>query len=110
MSRLTTFAKSLMLVGFVVAIPFMFLYSSFAWGFVCMKSWNWFIQPVFTMLPTLTYFPAVGLMTFIGGVIWRHNTVDKIKPEFRESTATDVTSIIMPWIVLFISWLVHLVI
>jgi hypothetical protein len=76
-----------------------------------MKTWNWFVQPVFTTLPILSYFQAVGLMTFVSAVIWQHNTTKKIKPEYLESPNTvDVTALLMPWMVLFISWLVNFVI
>lgn len=110
MSKLTVFAKSLMLIGMVALVPFAFLYSSFAWGFVCMKTWNWFVQPIFTTLPVLAYFQAVGLMTFVGLVIWHHQPTKTIKSEYAEPTNFTVASgILTPWMALLTAWFVHLV-
>ena len=111
MSKLTGVSNVLMLVGMVALIPLAFLYSAFAWGFVCSKTWNWFVQPIFTTLPVLSYFQAVGLMTFVSTIILHYRPTKTIKSEYTEPTNFVVASgMLTPWLALLVAWAVHLVI
>ena len=35
------------------------------YGFIFMKGWNWFIQPTFWFLPTLTLVQSIGVSLFV---------------------------------------------
>lgn len=85
----------------------MIIYSSFSWGFVLFKFWYWFLLPVFTTLPSVDFYQAVGLMFFIS--LLKTKSFDTpIKDEYIISNI--FTQILAPLIVLVIGFFVKSII
>jgi len=59
---MTEFITFIILIGF---FAFVIVYGTFTWGWVLFKFWYWFVLPIFTNLPHITYMQAVGLSLFI---------------------------------------------
>lgn len=92
-------------IGALCLIPLTFIYSSIAWGFVMFKFYYWFILPVFTGLPMITFTMAIGLSLFID--LFKNHELNNSKNN-NEKWITIATSIVLPWIMilvaLFIKW------
>jgi hypothetical protein len=94
------------LFGFLAILVIFFLiisYTALSWGFVLFKFWVWFILPIFTTLPTLNYWQAVGLM-LVSSLIVRHTT--SIKDEFIDEGKTWFVIVSSPWLTLAAAWVV----
>ena len=80
------------------------VYESFSWGFVCFKFWGWFVLPVFTTLPHITFWQAIGLMFFISLFkALNYNSYNHSKDkEFEKVKLT--SSLIAPWITLLVGY------
>jgi len=90
---------------FIVFIGIMFVYDALSWGLVMYKFWGWFVLPVFTTLPVLTFVQALGLM-FVIGLFKNHITGDNIKDEYkRNKWESALILLIFPWITLIFGWL-----
>jgi hypothetical protein len=99
----------LVILGVFVLIPILFLYGSFSWGFVFFKFWSWFVLPVFSFLPSINFWQAVGLWVFIS--LFHNQQVQQVKDEYlKDSTERTVSGIVLPWVVLLIGWVIKLVI
>lgn len=97
------------IVAIIIAILVIFgmlIYSSFSWGFVCMKFWMWFILPLFPMLPVLSFIQCVGLMFFIGLFNIKHSS--NFEKSNEQNYSAIGTSIILPWITLFFAWIIKI--
>lgn len=79
------------------------LYASFAWGVVLFYFWGWFVLPVFTTLPMLNLYEAIGLTLVIGLFHYKNYTI--IKPEY--SNTSYWMMFLGPWVVLAAGWLVN---
>lgn len=75
-----------------------------SWGFVCFKFWVWFILPIFPMLPILTFLQCVGLMFFISLFKPQYSVKDKKDEVVKVKDI--LSSLILPWIVLCIAWII----
>ena len=98
----------LIILGVIVLIGFVLLYSTFSWGLVLLKFWGWFLLPIFPMLPIITFWQALGL-TFIISLFHSKNYTS-IKDEFTEKTTSVVMMIIGPWITLLIGYIFYCII
>ncbi len=97
----------LALVGLVALIPLMVLYGSMSWGYVLLKFWTWFMLPVFTTVPHITFWQAVGLMLVIS-MFKGTGTLD-IKDEYKEDKWHRIAySLMGPWLTLACGWFLHL--
>lgn len=92
----------------VIILALLLLYDVASWGLVMYKFWDWFLLPVFPTLPTITFVNAVGLMLFL--CLFKKIDSQVIKKEYKNETATGVTLIIAPWIILLLGWIVWSVI
>lgn len=86
----------------IFVIGSMVLYSSLSWGYVCLKFWYWFILPVFTTLPHIEFWQAVGLMFFIG--LFGAHSISGIKKEYKDQTVIISGFIITPWLTLLVGY------
>lgn len=87
------------------------IYTSFSWGFVMFKFWYWFLLPVFTTLPKIDYWQAIGLILFL--MLFKTiQTKRAVKDEYLDDDKTSpyVSSILIPWITLGIGFFLHLII
>ena len=88
------------LLGILALVAGLVLYSSLSWGYVCFKFWYWFVLPVFTELPHVTFWQAVGLMFFIS--LFRNPGGKK-----SDSDKSDINwglIIASPWLTLIVAW------
>lgn len=85
----------------VLAVGALLVYHSFSWGFVLFKFWGWFVVPVFSTLPVLTFWQAVGLMFIIALFHGQH-----VKPKEYDEFDAATTVLIGPWLTLFVGWLI----
>lgn len=85
----------------VLIVGGLIVYNSFSWGFVLFKFWGWFIVPVFTTLPLITFWQAVGLMFVVALFHGKHLT-----PKEYDKTNAAVTVLLGPWLTLFVGWLI----
>lgn len=92
------------ILGVLMLIAALVIYGIFSWGLVLYKFWYWFLLPVFTTLPSINFWQAIGLCLFVS--LFKNHNSQTIKKEYREDNAV-YTSIIAPWIVLFIGWIIH---
>lgn len=98
----------LLFLGGIAAVALIILYSSFTWGFVLYKFYYWFLLPVFTTLPQITFWQAVGVMIFIG-LFKDHSTKKQTLGGTELKTEPQWASIIVaPWLVLSLAWIVKL--
>jgi hypothetical protein len=95
-----------LILGFFALIGFVFFYGAFTWGLVFYKFYNWFVLPVFTILPHITFFQAMGLMMVVSLF---HNHVAQEDDKAKRNKAM-LSLIIAPWVVLFVGWVVSLII
>lgn len=98
-----------MLLALVILLgifAFFTLYGAFSWGLILFKFWYWFLLPVFTTLPEIDYWQAVGLILFIG--LFKNHQVNNTKEEDDKNTVG--LSLLTPWIVLTMGFFIHLII
>ena len=92
------------IVLFVVVFALALAYSALSWGFVLYKFWYWFLLPVFTTAPAITFIQAVGLMMVIG--LFHNQVLPIIKKEYSEVKIQQIMAILAPWIVVAVGALV----
>jgi len=85
------------------------VHSIFAWAFVVMLSYGWFILPLNLIYsPTFTYSQFVGLMLFIS-TLFHSRGLSNLKEEYQISKAKQYGNLVLsPWITLLVVYLVHL--
>lgn len=88
--------------GVLALITFFVVYNAFSWGFVCYKFWGWFILPIFTTLPVITFWQAVGLMFFIS--LFRNHSQTEIKEEYKDKTNQFMVVLLAPWVLLLLGY------
>lgn len=92
------------IIIFAVILGLAFIYSTLAWGLVLHKFWGWFVLPVFTDLPDITFVEALGLMFVIG--LFKGVMHQSIKKEYRDTNA-EYALLLAPWVSLFFGWLAY---
>lgn len=92
------------LIGILVLIPILIIYSGFSWGLVVFNFYNWFILPIFPELPVITLIQAVGLMFFIG-LFNKTDSKNDIKDDYTTKYSGLIKSIISPWLSLLLGYL-----
>ena len=97
----------------VLAFTALTVYFSFSYGFVLFKFWYWFLLPVFTTLPHIGFYSAVGLVLFISIINSNSKGVSVIRDEYidnKKKNENIMTLILTPWIVLLTGWIIKLII
>ncbi len=102
------------IITLIVVLMFLFLttYFSFSWGFVLYKFWYWFLIPVFTELPEISFWAAVGLMMFVT-LFKNHGHKPAIKEEYinkSKQSGNAFASFLTPWMVLLIGFVIKTII
>lgn len=94
--------EALLLLGAIILIAVALCYGALVWGLVLYKFWYWFLLPVFTTVPNITYVQAVGLVF----VVSLFHTVNSqiIKKEYKDETSSNVVGLIAPWLTLLLGW------
>lgn len=93
------------LIFAAIVIGIVFIYSTLLSGLILYKFWGWFILPVFTTLPALTFVQAIGIM-FVIGLFKSNFSGENIKDEYKKNTwEKSLTTFLSPWFVLFFGWL-----
>ena len=77
------------------------IYHTFAWGYVCLQFWYWFILPAFPDLPHLNLWHCIGLMFFI--TLFKNNAVVSYKKEEGKEVNDVIATLLTPWITLFVA-------
>ena len=80
-------------------------FGAFAWGYIFYSFWGWFVLPVFTTLPVVNIYQAIGLVMFLD--LFKNMNMPVMKEEYRDSTTQSVMTIIAPFVVFIVGWLVH---
>jgi hypothetical protein len=96
------------ILSILILIPLLVIYQSFAWGYVALIIYNWFLLPTFTTLPVLTWQELAGIMFFINCFV--HNTTTAyIKDEYKDSKGGLTISILAPWLTLLGAWIFKII-
>jgi hypothetical protein len=82
----------------------MIIVSTIVVGFVLMKTWAWFVVPVFTSLPKLTFGQAVGLSVFLSILIAKRANKEY---EFYELVDKFFNDLIFTALLFLFAWLVY---
>lgn len=94
------------IVLFILTILGALFYNTFAWGFVFLKLWNWFIVSQFNDLPNVTFKSMVGIVFIIGAIQSMNHLL--IKDEFRKTDIEPQVALISPWVILLCGWVLKL--
>jgi len=92
-------------LGLLALIAIAFIYGVMTWGLVLFKFWGWFVLPVFSGMPEITYPMAIGLMLVIGLFHARDYTM--IKDEYKDTKTPIVLMVIAPWLSLLFGVIVN---
>lgn len=82
------------------------IYLILIWGFITKQYWQWFILPIFTTLPQITFYQAIGLSFFIG--LFKTLSYENIGKE--STNKMYMYAIVTPLLILFCGWIVSLII
>lgn len=96
------------IIGVVALVVGVIVYSSLSWGYAAFKMWHWFILPVFTQAPNITFWQAVGIMFFIG-LFHNHTTADTYisdKWEYKDKKAPIWNMVIAPWATILVAYMI----
>lgn len=96
----------------VLAFTALTVYFSFSYGLVLFKFWYWFLLPVFTTLPHIDFYSAVGLVLFIS-ILKSNKGSNTIKDEYvdnKKKNENIFNLILSPWIILLTGWIIKLII
>lgn len=102
----------LLALGGIVGFFLLWLYGIFAYGFVAVKLWAWFVTPIFPMLAEYKFsvLQAAGLFMFVRffttNVNYAKNDPDE---ELSDKVGKMLVPIILPWVTLFFGWILHLI-
>jgi hypothetical protein len=78
-------------------------------GIMMMLCWSWFIVPVFTTLPILTFGQSIGISMFLAVLKYRSTKKDKEK-EFEEIIADFFTGLFEIGFLFLIVWITYIII
>jgi hypothetical protein len=74
-------------------------------GFLLMKTWAWFIVPVFTSVPKLTFAQSVGISIFLSIFITKR---DNKEYEFDELVDKFFNDLIITSMLFLLAWIVYI--
>ena len=98
-------AAFLMVLGVLVLLPIAWLYGVFAYGFVAVKLWAWFVVPIFHTTINFGILQAAGLFIFVRFFTSEHQMPATHPDETTEQKiAKAILPIIVPWVTLLFGW------
>ena len=77
-------------------------------GFLLMKTWAWFIAPVFTSVPKLTFTQSVGVSIFLSIFIAKRANKANKEYEFYELVEKFFNDLIFTAILFLLAWIVYI--
>lgn len=109
MNNLASFIFKIAVVG--ATMFFFFWYAVFAYGYVAIKLYGWFVQPYFPNAPVLDYVGFAGVALFLSA-IFPIAPNDEIKDEFLKNEGKDHARricllMIKPWFLLLLGSIVQ---
>ena len=102
LKKLTTSIAVILGIGLVALLV---LYNAFSWGYVTFMLYNWFILPSFPTSPHFGVLAFVGFNIFLNAII--RSSPSHIKSEYQNQTSMWVTTLLAPWLTLFVSWCLY---
>ncbi len=97
----------LTLIGFIVLLPVLVIYGTWAKGYVLYKFWGWFVLPIFPQIPHIPLIGAMGIVLVVTAFKSSSSSVN-IKDEFKESKTQQLAvALISPWMTLLCGWMIH---
>jgi len=97
----------LIILGVAVIFVFAFVYGATVWGLVFYKFWYWFLLPVFTQLPEITYLQAIGLMCFVS-VLKVGLKSENYQKEDQKKWVGVFVVLLLPWATLLLGYIVKI--
>ena len=94
-------------IGSLFVTICIFLYNSFAWGYVGSIFYNWFVLPSFPDFPNFGYTEFIGFNLFVS--VLTNKTTMTIKDEYKDKQMIILQLLVGPWAVLFMGWLIKIV-
>jgi hypothetical protein len=98
----------LSVLGIMLLIPLLVLYSTFSWGYVASIIYMWFVIPVFPEVPVLLWYQFAGFMLLFN--CFNHKSSTTIKKEFKEKNIDIVMMFLSPWLTLLGAWIFKIII
>ena len=93
LSVFATACVSALTVGFALSIC-----NILSWAFVATKFYVWFVHPVFSMLPSISFFQMAGLYMFAKVFNTNYTTTS------ANNKTLIAVSMVTPWVWLFVGW------
>jgi hypothetical protein len=94
----------------LITAIFRYLYVIFVGGLTVYLFYAWFLLPVFTQLPELNYWQAIGISSFLY-LFNQLKAVDLITQKTHEKDDMVVYgTFLIPWIVIGLGFITHLII
>lgn len=94
----------------ILITSFRYLYGIFVGGLLVQQFYIWFLQPVFTNVPNINYWQAIGLSMFL----YLFNQIKVydivVAKQYEKDDLVIYGSYILPWIVLGMGFITHLII
>ena len=101
-------AALLAVIGVFALLALLWLYGIFAYGFVAVKLWAWFVVPVFHTSVTFGILQAAGLFMFVRFFTTEYKMpVTDPDETMEQKIAKVMVPIIVPWATLFFGWLLR---
>lgn len=93
-----------------VLSAFRFFYGLFVGGLVVQQFYTWFLQSVFTQLPQINYWQAIGLSSFL--YLFNQTRPSDLMccKEHENEDLIKYYCFITPWIILGMGFVTHLII
>lgn len=100
-------AAFLILIGALALTSILWLYGIFAYGFVAVKLWAWFVVPVFHTEYAFGILQAAGLFMFVRFFTSTHTTrIDSTDERPMSDKVAEVfVPIVTPWATLLLAWI-----
>lgn len=96
------------LLAVVLLVAGLFVYATAVRGLIIYKFWYWFVLPVFTTLPVITFYEALGFAFVISLFRSSYTTPKQTIGGKKIESEKDYSGLFLPWIVLLLGYLVHL--
>ncbi len=99
---------ALAVLGGVVGVAFLMVFSAIFNGYALSVLWGWFVVPTFGA-PALDVVPAIGIALVVGYMTHQMREKKKDEQSFKQIIAHGTAyAIIKPSFALFTGWIVHL--